>query len=64
MATLMPHLVAEWIHFALFGIVLPHYKTKSVHFFGLMSSATKLSLKLKPRTPNPQPPDPTPNQAC
>ena len=37
-------LVAEWIHFILFGIILliiTHYKTESVHFSGLMNSATK-----------------------
>ena len=37
-------LVAEWIHFTLFGILLPttHYKTESLHFWGLMNSATKI----------------------
>ena len=34
-------LVAEWIHFTLFGKILPTYKTKSVDFLGLMNSATK-----------------------
>ena len=28
-------LVAEWIHFTLFGDNITHYKTKSVHFKGL-----------------------------
>ena len=39
------YLVAEWIHFTLFGIILPviaHYQTKSVHFLGLVNSATKV----------------------
>ena len=27
-------LVAEWIHFTLFGDNITHYKTKSVHFWG------------------------------
>ena len=63
------NVVAEWIDFTLFGIILPtitrkvctfwdntptikpkvytfwdntpHFKTKSVHFLGLMNSATK-----------------------
>ena len=35
-------LVAEWIHFTLFGIILPTIKGKCVHFGGLMNSATKL----------------------
>ena len=30
-------LVAEWMHFTLFGIT--HYKTESVNFLGLMNSA-------------------------
>ena len=34
-------LVDEWIHFTLFGIILPTIKTKRVHFWGLMNSATK-----------------------
>ena len=34
-------LVAEWIHFTLFGIIITHYKTESVHFWGLMNSATR-----------------------
>ena len=29
-------LVAEWMHFTLFGIT--HYKTESVNFLGLMNS--------------------------
>ena len=35
--------VAEWIHFTLFEIILPTIKLKmySVHFLGLMKSATK-----------------------
>ena len=33
-------LVAQWIHFTLFGIIT-HSKTKSVNFLGLMNSATK-----------------------
>ena len=28
-------LVAEWIHFTVFGDRITHYKTKSVHFGGL-----------------------------
>ena len=36
-----PYLVAEWIHFTLFGDNMTHYKTESVHFLGLMNSATK-----------------------
>ena len=39
---LLVTLVAEWIHFTLFGDNITHYKTKSVHFWGLMNSATKL----------------------
>ena len=34
-------LVAEWIHFTLFGIISPTVRTKSIHFLGLMNSATK-----------------------
>ena len=34
--------VAEWIHCAPFWDNTTHYKTKSVHFLGLMNSATKL----------------------
>ena len=34
-------LVAEWIHFSLFGVISTHYKTESVNFWGLMNSATK-----------------------
>ena len=34
-------LVAEWIHFTLFGIMIPTIKAESVHFWGLMNSATK-----------------------
>ena len=34
-------LVAEWIHFILLGIILPTIKVESVHFLGLMNSATK-----------------------
>ena len=36
----VPNLVAEWIHFTLFGIILPTIKLK-VYTFGLMNSATK-----------------------
>ena len=43
--TLYSNLVAEWIHFTLFWIILPTIKTESVNFFGgLMNSATKASL--------------------
>ena len=35
-------LVAEWIHFILFGILLPTRKLKVYTFGGLMNSATKL----------------------
>ena len=49
------NLVAEWIYFTLLGIISPtiklkvytfgdnitHYKTKNVHFWGLMNSATQ-----------------------
>ena len=35
-------LVAEWIHFTRFGDKITHYKTESLHFSGLMNSATKL----------------------
>ena len=34
-------LVAEWIHFTLFWDKTTHYRTESVHFLGLMNSATK-----------------------
>ena len=37
------NLVAEWIHFTLFGIILPK-KTDSACFLGLLNSATKKSL--------------------
>ena len=37
----MVYLVAEWIHFALFGIILPTINTESVHFLGLMNSAAR-----------------------
>ena len=33
-------LVAAWIHFTLWDNIT-HYKTESVHFLGLMNSATK-----------------------
>ena len=35
------HLVAEWIHFTLFGIILPTIKLKVYTSGGLMNSATK-----------------------
>ena len=34
-------LVAEWIHFTLFGIISPTIRPK-VHFLGLMNSATNM----------------------
>ena len=34
--------LAEWIHFTLFWDIITHYKTESVHFLGLMNSATKV----------------------
>ena len=34
-------LVAEWIHFTLFGIILPTIKLKVYTFLGLMNSAIK-----------------------
>ena len=37
---LILYLVAERIHSTLFGIIL-YYKTESVHFLGLMNSATR-----------------------
>ena len=37
-----PYSVAEWIHFTPFGDNITHHKTESVHFPGLMNSATKL----------------------
>ena len=40
-ATLDPPLVAEWVHFAHFLDNTTYSKTKSVHFLGLMNSATK-----------------------
>ena len=39
------NLVAEWIHFTLFGDNNTHYKTDSVHCLGLMNSATKFNAK-------------------
>ena len=33
------NLVAEWIHFTLLGDNITHYKTKSVHFWGLKNLA-------------------------
>ena len=33
--SLIDVLAAEWIHFTLFGIILPTNKTKSVHFWCL-----------------------------
>ena len=41
------NLVAEWIHFAFFWDNCTHYKTESVHFWGLMNSATKLSFQVE-----------------
>ena len=38
-------LVAEWIHFTLFGIILPTIKLKVYTFWGLMNSATKMHPK-------------------
>ena len=39
------NLVAEWIHFTLFEIILlTHYKTESVYFLELLNSATKVSV--------------------
>ena len=35
-------LVAEWIHFTLFGIILPTIKLKVYTFWGPMNSATKV----------------------
>ena len=37
-----------------FGDNLTHYKTESVHFFGLMNSATKLTSRLRNVTKEPQ----------
>ena len=34
-------LVAELVHFTLFGIILPNIKLKVYTFFGLMNSASK-----------------------
>ena len=39
------NLVAEWIHFTLFWIVLPTIKLKVYTFLGLMNSATKITRK-------------------
>ena len=36
-------LVAEWIHFTLFGIILPTIKLKVCTFGGLTNSATKMT---------------------
>ena len=36
-------LVAEWIHYTLFGIELPTIKLKVYTFGGLLNSATKLN---------------------
>ena len=36
-------LVAEWIHFTLFGIILPTIKLKVCTFWGLTNSATKMT---------------------
>ena len=38
-------LVAEWIHFTLFGIILPTIKRKVYTFGGFMNSATKQELR-------------------
>ena len=43
-ASLKADLVAEWIHFTLFGIISPTIKTKSVHVLELMNSATKQTI--------------------
>ena len=43
-AALDPPLVAEWVHFAHFLDNTTYSKTKSVHFLGLMNSATKFFL--------------------
>ena len=37
-------IVAEWIHFTLFGIIVPTIKLKMYPFWGLMNSATKVSV--------------------
>ena len=44
------NLVAEWIHFTLFGIILATIILKVYTFWGLMNSATKYTLK--PQTQN------------
>ena len=47
-------LVAEWIHFTLFGIILPTIKLKVYTFWWLMNSATTSlykSLKGSPKGP-------------
>ena len=41
-------LVAEWIHFTLFGIVVPTIKLKVYTFRGLMNSATKCLILSQP----------------
>ena len=51
MATIV--LVAEWIHFTLFGDNITHYKTESVHCWGLMNSATKLLMTLLTQSVDP-----------
>ena len=37
-------LVAEWLHFRLFGDNRIPYKTETVHLFGRMNSETKIEL--------------------
>ena len=41
-------LVAEWIHFTLFGRMLPTIKLKVYTFGGLMNSATKFECVISP----------------
>ena len=49
MRSLEYYLVAEWIHFTLLGRILTHYnKTESVHFLGLVNSATKIIKNSEP----------------
>ena len=40
------HIVAEWIHCTLFGIILPTIISKVYTFWGLMNSATKCTRDL------------------
>ena len=55
------NVVAEWIHFTLFWENIAHYKTKSVRFWGLMNSATKV---MKAQVDKPHGPSRDDHRSC